>query len=65
MTKLKKLSYSTKMAPLKPILHNAKISAYLENDPENFQICDSRAVRKNLRNYSLTPFSGIFPKTPL
>lgn len=53
------------MAPLKPILHNAKISAYLENDPENFQICDSRAVRKNLINYSLTPFSGIFPKTPL
>lgn len=52
------------MELLKPILRNAKISAYLIPSPENFQICDSRAFEKNLRNYNFTPFSGIFPKTP-
>ena len=49
------------MELLKPILRNAKISAYLIPSPEN---CDSRAFEKNVRNYNFTPFSGIFPKTP-
>lgn len=52
------------MVLLKPILHDAKISAYLTLCPENFQICDSRAFGKILKNHSFTPFSGILPKTP-
>ncbi len=40
------------MELLKPILHNAKIRAYLVMCSENFQIRDSRAVRKILRNYN-------------
>lgn len=52
------------MALLKPILHNAKFRAYLTPWTENFQIRDSHAFEKKLRNYSFTPFSGIFPSTP-
>lgn len=53
------------MGLLKPICRNSKISAYLEFGTENFQIRDSHAFEKILRFYNLTPFSGIFPKTPL
>lgn len=52
------------MALLRPILHDAKISAYLTLCPENFQIRDSHAFGKILRNYNFMPFSGILPKTP-
>jgi|GEM_PF-2415537 len=62
--KLKKSSCSIKTALLKPILRDAKISAYLSIGSENFQIRDSHAFEKILRNYNFTPFSGIFPKTP-
>lgn len=37
------------MEDLKPILHNAKISAYLTLCSENFQICDSHVFVKNLK----------------
>ena len=53
------------MALLKLMHHDAKSSAYLTLCSKNFQIRDSHAFEKNLKNYSFTPFCGIFPKTPI